>query len=148
VKIALESNKDKKVNAAKLAQQHDHLIENMFREDLAIVKREDKLSRELAKYRYRSDKDSQDVRDTTLSEDYDESTFTYRKLMIKLSFEQLLHDLCYTQDFEMIYEFIKSFGAEIETALISVINKSSLKSNNYWLMAIIPKLKNLKVLKF
>jgi hypothetical protein len=84
------------------------------------------------------------LRDTTLS---NEGLFTYRKLMIKLTFEQLLQDLQYNNDFELIYEFIKTFGDEIESILISVINKSSLKSNNYWLMAVIPKLKNLKVLK-
>ena len=60
--------------------------------------------------------------------------------MIKLAFEQLVKDLSLSQDFEMIFEFIKSFGSEIETVLLSVINKAALKSNNYWLMAIIPKL--------
>jgi len=50
-------------------------------------------------------------------------------------------------NFEVIYEFIKHFGDEIRTLKINLINKKSLKSNHYWLMAVIPKLKNLKILK-
>jgi len=40
VRIALESNKDKKMNAAKLAKYHDREEETMFRQDVTIVKRE------------------------------------------------------------------------------------------------------------
>ena len=46
----------------------------------------------------------------------------------------------------MIYEFIKLFGPELVSVKLKGINKTSLKSNHYWLMAIIPKLKNLKAL--
>ena len=47
----------------------------------------------------------------------------------------------------MIYEFIKTYGEHLETINFSMVDKTSLKSNNYWLMAIIPKLKNLKNIK-
>ena len=49
-------------------------------------------------------------------------------------------------DFEMIYEFIKEFGKELTSLKLRVINKTSLKSNHYWLMAIIPKLKSMHAL--
>ena len=64
--------------------------------------------------------------------------------MIKLAFEQLIEDLSLNQNFELIYEFIKTFGEHLETINIRITDKKSLKSNHYWLMAIIPKLKSLK----
>jgi hypothetical protein len=59
----------------------------------------------------------------------------------------IIKDIQHTQSFELAYEFIKVFGDEIEVLKIAILNKTSLKSNHYWLMAILPKLKNLKVLK-
>lgn len=59
----------------------------------------------------------------------------------------LITDLPFNLNFQFIFEFIKAFGDEIETLKLCIIDKTSLKSNHYWLMAIIPKLKNLKNLK-
>jgi hypothetical protein len=56
----------------------------------------------------------------------------------------LIEDLSLNQNFELIYEFIKTFGEHLETINIRITDKKSLKSNHYWLMAIIPKLKSLK----
>jgi hypothetical protein len=67
--------------------------------------------------------------------------------MLKLTFESLLNDLDITHDFEMIYEFIKAFSEELTSIKVRIIEKKTLKSNHYWLMAIIPKLKKLKSLK-
>ena len=47
VRIAIESNKDRKINAAKLAQQNDYKIETEYQEDMKIVKREDKLQADI-----------------------------------------------------------------------------------------------------
>lgn len=58
-----------------------------------------------------------------------------------------MRDLSLNHDFELIYEFIKSFGNHLTTVKIQVLNKSSLKSNSYYLMAIIPKLLSMKTLK-
>lgn len=49
--------------------------------------------------------------------------FTFRKLLIKLTFELILSDLHYHQNFEIIYEFIKVFGDEIDSLLIRMVNK-------------------------
>lgn len=64
--------------------------------------------------------------------------------MIKLAFEYMLRDLGLNQNFELIYEYIKTFGEHLESINFRIIDKTSLKSNHYWLMAIIPKLTKLK----
>jgi hypothetical protein len=87
------------------------------------------------------------LEELTTYQDYDPKTFSYKKLMIKLAFEKMLVDLSSNQNFELIYEFIKTFGEHLESINFRMIDKTSLKSNHYWLMAIIPKLKNLKNIK-
>lgn len=47
-----------------------------------------------------------------------------------------------------MYQYIHQLGPQIETLRIPVINKTKLKSNNYWLMALVSKMPALKVLKF
>lgn len=59
-------------------------------------------------------------------------------------FEQLVQDLPLNQSFDLIYEFIKTFGSDLTSLKMLVVDKTSLKSNHYWIMAILPKLKNLK----
>jgi len=71
-----------------------------------------------------------------------EPAFTYRQLFIKLAFEYIQRDLQYNKDFEMLYEYIKTFEKELTCIKLKFIDKSSLKSNHYWLMALIPKLKS------
>ncbi len=58
-----------------------------------------------------------------------------------------MNDFEYNQNFEIIYEYIKLFVDDLSCIKINIIDKTSLKSNHYWLMAIIPKLKKLKSLK-
>lgn len=87
-------------------------------------------------------------KELTTRQDYDSATFGYKQLMIKLVFEDLLKDLCLNYNFELIYEFIKLFQADISVIKFMLIDTTHLKSNNYYLMAIIPKLLSLKVLKF
>jgi hypothetical protein len=84
------------------------------------------------------------LKNSTVLEKYDEQTFGFRQLFLKLFFEQLIDDLDLTHNFEMIYEFIKVFGPELKTLKLKMIDKKSLKSNHYWIMAILPKLKQLK----
>ena len=67
----------------------------------------------------------------------DYTGYTYRKLFLKLAFEKILQDLHYNFNFEFIYEFINAFGEELDSIVIKVIKKTSLKSNHYWLMAIL-----------
>lgn len=63
---------------------------------------------------------------------------------MKLFFEQLIIDLDLTHNFEMIYEFIKVFQEDLTSLKFRLIDKTSLKSNHYWIMAILPKLKYLR----
>lgn len=77
---------------------------------------------------------------------YDQKTFGFKQLYLKLVFEQMLQDIPINHDFELIYEFIKSFGTELTAVNIKPMDKSSLKCNNYWLLGIIPKLTSLKSL--
>lgn len=59
----------------------------------------------------------------------------------------MLNNLTITCDFKMLYEFINKLGAEIPVLRVSIIDKTKLKSNHYWLMAVIGKMPALKVLK-
>ena len=79
--------------------------------------------------------------------DYDEKTFTYKKLMIKLAFEELVKHVQLNYNFEFIYEFVKLFKDDLTCIKLQLLDTTHLKSNNYYLMAIIPKLTKLKILK-
>ena len=107
-----------------------------------VTKREDKLGMQLRSAR----KETNSAEAVTLAQDYD-ANFTYKSLFLKLAFEAIVCDLHINHDFEMIYEFIKTFGKELTCIKLRAIDKTSLKSNHYWLMAIIPKLLSLKTLK-
>ena len=93
---------------------------------------------------YRGETECDRFKNQTVLQDYDESKFTYKHLFIKLVFEKLLDDFEYNKNFEIVFEFIKTYGDLIENLSVKLIDKTGLKSNHYWLMAIIPKLKNLK----
>ena len=88
----------------------------------------------------------EDNQSAVLSE-YNNEKFTYRHLFVKLVFEFLMNDLEYNYNFEIIYEFIKVFVEDLTCIKINILDKTSLKSNHYWLMAIIPKLTKLKTIK-
>jgi len=103
---------------------------------------EDKLGCQLRQYK----NEDVDLSMEFTSERTDYEGYTYRKLFLKLAFEKILFDLQYNLNFEIIYEFIKAFGDELDSVVIKMINKTKLKSNHYWLMGVIPKLTNLKTL--
>lgn len=63
--------------------------------------------------------------------DYDETKFTYKHLLIKLTFEQMIDDFQYNQNFEIVYEFIKTYGDLLENVSIKLIDKTFIKSNHY-----------------
>lgn len=50
-------------------------------------------------------------------------------------------------NFEFIYEFIKLFEDDLTCIKMLLLDTTHLKSNNFYLLGIIPKLKKLKVLK-
>lgn len=132
------------MTAAKFAAKHDNdSLESSPKKEI-IVLQEDKLLVQKQKL-LGEDKISQ-LKQLQLIEDYS-AGFTYKKLALKLVLEMLITDLPFNLNFQFIFEFIKAFGDEIETLKLCIIDKTSLKSNHYWLMAIIPKLKNLKNLK-
>jgi hypothetical protein len=83
---------------------------------------------------------------TTVSEDYP-ATFTWRELFIKLCFEQMLKYFPQHQDFKLFYQYIDVAGPLIHTLRLKILDKMHFKSNNYYLMALIGRLKALKVLK-
>lgn len=47
----------------------------------------------------------------------------------------------------MMYDYIQKLGSEISVLRVSTIDKTKLKSNQYWLMALVSKMPCLKVLK-
>lgn len=59
----------------------------------------------------------------------------------------MITNLSVTCDFKMMYDYINKLGHEIQVLRISIIDKTKLKSNNYWLMALVSKMPALKVLK-
>jgi hypothetical protein len=50
-------------------------------------------------------------------------------------------------DFEVFYKFVNILGQSQEVLRVRVINKTHLKSNHYWIMVLISKLNNLRVIK-
>lgn len=114
--------------------------------DKALYLDQDKLAIQRRAY-MNTDVDKQ-YEEYSLIKDYDEETFTYKKLMIKLVFEELVKNVALNYNFEFIYEFLKLFVSDLEAIKWPLIDTSHLKSNNYYLMAIIPKLVHLKIVKF
>lgn len=108
-----------------------------------IKHQEDKLAVEL---RHRLGKDeSTKLKEFTISKEYE--GFTFRQLFIKLAFEFIMRDLELNKDFEIIYEYIKTFTKELTSVKIKIIDKTGFKSGHYWLLSIISKLLSLKTLK-
>lgn len=50
-------------------------------------------------------------------------------------------------DFKLFYKYVNTLGDEITRITLPVIDKTHIKSNHYWIMALLSKLNNLKVLK-
>ena len=82
----------------------------------------------------------------TVYEDYPEN-FTWRDLFLKLCFEQMLQYFPQHQDFKLFYHYIDVIGPLIHTLRLRILEKKQFKSNNYYLMALIGRLQNVKVLK-
>jgi hypothetical protein len=59
----------------------------------------------------------------------------------------MLENLSTTCDFELMYEFIHKIGPSVHVLRVATIDKTHLKSNNYWLMALLGKMPALRVLK-
>lgn len=58
----------------------------------------------------------------------------------------MLENLPITQDFKLLYDYMNHMGTYIPVLRIPIIDKTKLKSNNYWLMAVIGKMPALDVL--
>lgn len=144
VSLQLTTNKYPNMTAAQLAAQNDYEEINYLEiQKKEIVEKEDNLNVEIQQ---RQLSKKRELKTFTLSNDYDEKTFGFKQLYVKLVFENLVNDLFLSHDFEMIYEFIKEFVKDLTSVKLRVQDKTSLKSNHYWLMAIIPKLKSVKSL--
>lgn len=88
-----ESKKDTQMTAAKLAAMSDEAEIGLMREALEDLKqKEDKMAIELRTRLQQNE--SRELREHTLAEDY-ASSFSYRLLFIKLTFEFLQRDLQY-----------------------------------------------------
>jgi hypothetical protein len=88
------------------------------------------------------------VHKTTLVEDYSPVDFSWRELFMKLSFEQVLEYFPQHQDFKLFYKYINDVGPFIQCLRIKILDKTHFKSNHYWLMTLVGRMKNLKVIKF
>jgi hypothetical protein len=138
----ISSNKDPKCSAAKFARFHDldQVNYNTMQKE-EVVQRDDNL---LIDMRNKHESIEKEVVGQSTINFYDEQKFGFKQLFLKLAFEQIQGDLDLTHNFEMIYEFIKTFKEDLTNLKLRVISKTSLKSNHYWLLAIIPKLTSLK----
>lgn len=79
-------------------------------------------------------------------EDYGAS-FSWRDLYHKLCFEQMLSNFDKLLDFTVFYEYINKLGASQQVLRVPTLNKTKMKSNHYWVMVLVSKLENLRVLK-
>lgn len=87
-----------------------------------------------------------EISNDSIVKDYP-ADFSWRQLFHKLCFEQMLANLAVTCDFKLMYEYIDKLGGEISVLRVETIDKTKLKSNQYWIMALVSKMPSLKVLK-
>lgn len=59
----------------------------------------------------------------------------------------MLENLSVTADFKLMYKYMQQLGPEIPCLRVATIDKSKLKSNQYWLMALVSKMPALRILK-
>lgn len=50
-------------------------------------------------------------------------------------------------DFKVFYQYINALGPEVPVLRIKILDKTKLKSNHYWLMALLGKLPTLQIVK-
>lgn len=79
-------------------------------------------------------------------EDYP-ADFSWRDLYHKLCFEQMVGNFDKILDFKVFYEYMNKIGSQQQVLRVKVLNKRALKSNHYWVMVLLSKLPNLRVLK-
>jgi hypothetical protein len=53
-----------------------------------------------------------------------------------------------TLDFKLLYKYMEVLGPEVPVLRVNMIKKEKLKSNNYWIMALVGKMPALEVIKF
>lgn len=80
---------------------------------------------------------------------YDEypAAFSWRDLYHKLCFEHMISNFDKILDFKVFYEYVNKIGAQQQVLRAQIIKKTALKSNHYWIMVLLSKLPNLRVLK-
>jgi hypothetical protein len=59
----------------------------------------------------------------------------------------MLDNFCQTLDFKLMYKYMEVLGPEVPVLRVNMIKKAKLKSNNYWIMALVGKMPALEVLK-
>lgn len=59
----------------------------------------------------------------------------------------MIENLPVTCDFKMMYDYINKLGPLIPVLRIPIIDKTKLKSNHYWIMALVGKMPNVETLK-
>ena len=60
-------------------------------------------------------------------DDYNEATFSWRKLFHKLCFEEMIDNFTKVCDFEKMYKYINVLGSEIPVLRLKVLEKKNLK---------------------
>jgi hypothetical protein len=80
-------------------------------------------------------------------DDYPEN-YSWKLLFHKLCFEQMLDYFGKTLDFKLFYDYINWLGDYVPVLRVNMVKKTHLKSNNYWIMALIGKMPALQVIKF
>ena len=144
IKKEITSFKNMRSSPELLALKNDKdEIDFMRTDSSAVIKQEDKLFNEIQNYQGVTE--SSNLEELTDSKEY--NGFTYKQLFLKLVFEYLMQELEKNKDFETIYEYIRTFGKQLTSVKLKIINKSGFKSGHYWLLGIISKLLNLKTLK-
>lgn len=139
-----DSNKFDSISAQQLAAKIEYDEIHKFDMTLTEIKnRDDKLIKQV---KHLQGNDWSDLESLSVYEEFKD--WSYKKMLLKHTFELIVNDLQHHHNFELIYEFIKVFGDDLENIKLRVFNKAALKSNHYWMMVVISKLQQLKVLKF
>jgi len=77
------------------------------------------------------------------AEDDYPKNYSWKMLFHKLCFEQMLDYFGKTLDFKLFYDFINWLGDHVPVLRVNMVKKTHLKSNNYWIMALIGKMTGL-----
>ena len=71
---------------------------------------------------------------------------SWRGLLIKLELEAQLKALPANPDFKALYDTLDKVGGEVESLMVPVVERGSLKSGQYWLMVLLSRLPRLRKL--